>query len=31
MSCMSPQIEEAGKFQSVLREFLRQVLGAETG
>jgi proline iminopeptidase len=23
----SPQIEEAAKFQSVLREFLRQVLG----
>jgi proline iminopeptidase len=27
----SPQIEEASKFQSVLREFLRKVLGAETG
>lgn len=27
----SPQIEEAAKFQSVLREFLRQVLGGKTG
>ena len=26
----SPQIEEAGKFQSVLRDFLGQVLGAGT-